>query len=94
MYFRALLCLVSQAEMTNTLDGDRITVDAQSRSIIWHVSPEVAAERKKAWDGRNKNELKVRRGVLYRYARDVAVSVLYARLPVIEELTSHLAIAC
>jgi len=53
-------------------DGDTITVDAQSRSITWHVPPEVATERKKAWDGRKKNELKVRRGVLYRYARDVA----------------------
>jgi len=53
-------------------DGDKITVDAKARSIDWHVSPEEAAERKKAWEGRKKNELKVRRGILFRYARDVA----------------------
>ncbi|KAF8326017.1 dihydroxy-acid and 6-phosphogluconate dehydratase [Cantharellus anzutake] len=53
-------------------DGDKITVDAETRAITWHVSDEDAAARKKAWEGRKKNELKVRRGVLFRYARDVA----------------------
>ena len=54
-------------------DGDKITVDAGTNTITWHVPDEEAATRRKAWEGRKKNELKVKRGVLYRYARDVAV---------------------
>jgi len=53
-------------------DGDKITVDADANTITWHVSDEEVVVRRKAWEGRKKNELKVKRGVLYRYARDVA----------------------
>lgn len=56
------------------VDGDKIVVDAVNRSIDWHVSAEEEASRRKAWEGRGKNKLKVKRGVLLRYARDVAVS--------------------
>lgn len=55
-------------------DGDRITVDAAARTIHWDVSAEEEASRKRAWESRGPYELKVKRGVLFRYARDVAVS--------------------
>jgi len=60
-------------------DGDKITVDATKRSIVWHVSAEEEAQRKRSWESRylansktGVKELKFKRGVLYRYARDVA----------------------
>jgi len=54
------------------LDGDKITVDAATRTVQWDVSAEEQASRKRAWEGRGPRELKVKRGVLFRYARDVA----------------------
>lgn len=54
-------------------DGDKITVDAETKVIQWHVTPEVEQQRRKEWESQ-KRELKVKRGVLLRYARDVAVS--------------------
>ena len=57
-------------------DGDRIIVDAATRSIDWLVDEETKAARLKEWESSGKNKLKVKRGVLFRYARDVAVSYL------------------
>jgi dihydroxy-acid dehydratase len=52
--------------------GDKITIDSESRTINWDVSDEEVASRRKAWEASGKGELKVKRGVLFRYARDVA----------------------
>jgi hypothetical protein len=54
-------------------DGDKIVVDAGTRTIDWAVSEEEQAARKVAWEAQGKRSLKVTRGVLLRYARDVAV---------------------
>lgn len=54
-------------------DGDTIILDAESRTINWSVSPEEEKRRRQEWDATNKKDLNVKRGVLYRYARDVAV---------------------
>jgi len=53
-------------------DGDRIVVDSEKRAIDWLVSDEEQARRKAEWDASDKGQLKERRGVLFRYARDVA----------------------
>ncbi|KIY44412.1 dihydroxy-acid and 6-phosphogluconate dehydratase [Fistulina hepatica ATCC 64428] len=53
-------------------DGDKITIDAQTRAITWHVGDEEVARRKAEWEASDLNKLNVKRGVLYRYARDVA----------------------
>jgi len=53
-------------------DGDRIVVDAEKRTIEWLVDDAVKAERRKEWEQSGQDKLNVRRGVLYRYARDVA----------------------
>ena len=55
-------------------DGDRIVIDSEKRTIDWDVSDEVEARRRKEWEGSGKGALTVRRGILLRYARDVAVS--------------------
>jgi len=52
-------------------DGDRIIIDSENRTIIWLVDEEEQARRKKEWDASDKGELKEKRGVLFRYARDV-----------------------
>ncbi|PAV18823.1 dihydroxy-acid dehydratase [Pyrrhoderma noxium] len=52
-------------------DGDRIVVDAHTRTIDWQVDEETKAKRLKEWQA-VEHPLKVKRGVLYRYARDVA----------------------
>jgi hypothetical protein len=57
-------------------NGDRIIIDAETRSIDWLVDEKEKARRKTEWDTSDKGELTVKRGVLFRYARDVAVSVL------------------
>ena len=54
-------------------DGDKIVVDALTRSIEWLIDEETKAQRKAEWEA-NQPLLKVKRGVLFRYARDVAVS--------------------
>ena len=54
-------------------DGDKITIDAASRTIDWDVSAEEVAKRQAEWAASKKSELTVKRGVLMRYARDVAV---------------------
>ncbi|KAG1878290.1 dihydroxy-acid and 6-phosphogluconate dehydratase [Suillus subluteus] len=53
-------------------DGDPIVIDAKSRTIDWQVGEEEKARRRKAWEVSGKNALRERRGILYRYARDVA----------------------
>ncbi|KAF8594568.1 dihydroxy-acid and 6-phosphogluconate dehydratase [Ceratobasidium sp. AG-I] len=53
-------------------DGDKITVDAKKRTIEWHVSEEVRATRQASLISRGPRPFTVRRGVLLRYARDVA----------------------
>lgn len=49
-------------------DNDRITIDAANNSITLHVSEEEIKERKKGW---KVPELKAKRGVLYKYAKQV-----------------------
>jgi hypothetical protein len=61
-------------------DGDKITIDANKRTIDWHVSEEVRAARQTAFISRGPRSFTVRRGVLLRYARDVAVSVFVCSL--------------
>lgn len=53
-------------------DGDKILVDAKSKRIDWLVDDDVKAERQKEWETSGKRPLRVKRGVLFRYARDVA----------------------
>ncbi|KAI5123692.1 hypothetical protein M0805_001720 [Coniferiporia weirii] len=52
-------------------DGDKIVVDAKTRTIEWLVDEETKAQRLKEWEA-TEHPLKARRGVLFRYARDVA----------------------
>lgn len=49
-------------------DNDRISIDVATNSITLHISDEEIAERKKGWQT---PELKVKRGVLYKYAKQV-----------------------
>lgn len=60
-------------------DGDKIVINSVTRTINWLVDEEEQARRKAAWDASDNGKLNVRRGVLYRYARDVAVSKLQLR---------------
>jgi len=50
-------------------DGDIITIDAVSNSIVLEVSDKVLADRKKQW---KQPPLKFSRGVLYKYAKTVS----------------------
>lgn len=50
-------------------DGDKITIDAEENSIHVHLTGEELASRKEKWEAPN---LKVKRGVLYKYARTVS----------------------
>jgi hypothetical protein len=54
-------------------DGDKIVIDSEKRTIDWDVSEEEQARRRAEWEGSGKGELTVKRGILLRYARDVAV---------------------
>ncbi|KAH7924253.1 dihydroxy-acid and 6-phosphogluconate dehydratase [Leucogyrophana mollusca] len=53
-------------------DGDPIVIDSENRAINWLVDEDEKARRRKEWEVSGKNALKERRGILYRYARDVA----------------------
>ncbi|KAG8744275.1 hypothetical protein FRC10_010438 [Ceratobasidium sp. 414] len=53
-------------------DGDKITIDAEKRTIDWRVSEDVRVARQAALMKRGPRPFTVRRGVLLRYARDVA----------------------
>ena len=57
-------------------DGDRIVIDAVEKTIEWIVTPEEEARRRKEWEASGKDQIKVTRGVLKRYARDVQVRKL------------------
>jgi len=62
-------------------DGDRVVIDSETRSINvldWLEDPEEETRRKQAWEATDMDKLNVRRGVLYRYARDVAPASLGA----------------
>ncbi|KAI0369649.1 dihydroxy-acid and 6-phosphogluconate dehydratase [Pilatotrama ljubarskyi] len=50
-------------------DGDKIVIDIETRRIDWLVSEEEQKRRREKWVPR---EYREKRGVLYRYARDVA----------------------
>ena len=50
-------------------------MDAKTRTIDWLIDEETKTQRKKQWDA-VEHPLKVKRGVLLRYARDVQVSRL------------------
>ncbi|GAB5565572.1 MAG: dihydroxy-acid dehydratase [Winogradskyella sp.] len=50
-------------------DGDTITIDAETNTISLEVSDEELQERKAQWQA---PDLKVKRGVLYKYARSVS----------------------
>jgi len=58
-------------------DGDRIVIDAKRKTIDWLVDDDEQLRRKQEWDTSDKDKLTVKRGVLLRYARDVAVSYHY-----------------
>lgn len=55
-------------------DGDKIVIDSHTREINWLVDDEEQARRRKEWEGSGKDKIRERRGILYKYARDVAVS--------------------
>lgn len=54
-------------------DGDKIVIDSEKRMINWVVDEEEQRRRRELWDASDNDKLNVRRGVLLRYARDVAV---------------------
>jgi dihydroxy-acid dehydratase len=54
-------------------DGDRVVIDSEKRTIDWDVGEEEQARRRVEWEGSGKGTLTVKRGILLRYARDVAV---------------------
>lgn len=49
-------------------DNDRISIDVATKKITLHVSDEEIAARKKGW---KQPELKVKKGILYKYAKQV-----------------------
>ena len=53
-------------------DGDRIVIDAKTRTIDWEVGDEEKKRREEEWKKSDLGKLNVKRGVLLRYARDVA----------------------
>jgi dihydroxy-acid dehydratase len=55
-------------------DGDEILIDSNTKVLEWHVDEEEQARRRKEWEASGKNELTEKRGILFKYARDVAVS--------------------
>ncbi|KAJ4483182.1 dihydroxy-acid/6-phosphogluconate dehydratase [Lentinula aciculospora] len=59
-------------------DGDKIIIDTETREINWLVDQAEQQRRNEAWKASGKAELSVRRGILYRYAREVAPASLGA----------------
>ena len=55
-------------------DGDRIIIDAADRTINWLVDDAEIARRRKEWEaaGPLPRPFREKRGILYKYARDVA----------------------
>ncbi|KAE9411221.1 dihydroxy-acid and 6-phosphogluconate dehydratase [Gymnopus androsaceus JB14] len=54
-------------------DGDRIVIDTEARVINWLVDEAEQKRRHEEWQASGKSALNVRRGILYRYAQNVAV---------------------
>ncbi|UZJ52364.1 hypothetical protein CBS101457_001684 [Exobasidium rhododendri] len=50
-------------------DGDRITIDAGSRQINLHIDEETLQERRTEWLATKRDQLRVKRGILAKYAR-------------------------
>jgi dihydroxy-acid dehydratase len=50
-------------------NGDRITIDAENNELVAHLTEEEIAARRRAWV---QPELKVKQGVLYKYAKQVS----------------------
>jgi dihydroxy-acid dehydratase len=55
-------------------DGDRIVIDSEHRTINWLVDESQQDQRKREWEASDKGQLTEKRGSLFKYARDVAVS--------------------
>ena len=71
-------------------DGDRIVVDSEQKAINWLVDEAEQVRRKQEWDASDKGLLQEKRGVLFRYARDVAVSPMPGAVTAVW----HLFISC
>ena len=61
-------------------DGDKIVIDSETRTINWLVSDEEQKRRKAEWDAQGTRPFRVKRGILYRYARDVAPAAVLPRV--------------
>lgn len=61
-------------------DGDRIIIDSEHRTIDWLVDEVEQGRRKQEWDASDKGQLTEKRGVLFRYSRDVAVSCTHSAM--------------
>jgi len=59
-------------------DGDKIVIDSANRTINWLVDEKEQARRQELWNASEKGKLNVKRGILLRYARDVAPASLGA----------------
>lgn len=55
-------------------DGDKIVIDSETRTINWLVDEEEQKRRRVEWEAAGPREFREKRGILYKYARDVAVS--------------------
>ena len=55
-------------------DGDKIVIDAGTREINWLVDDEEKAKRQKEGEASGLDQIREKRGILYKYARDVKVS--------------------
>ncbi|GBE81168.1 dihydroxy-acid dehydratase [Sparassis latifolia] len=53
-------------------DGDKIVIESSTRTINWLVSEEEQAKRRAEWEAAGPRDFRFKRGILYRYARDVA----------------------
>ncbi|CAL1707183.1 unnamed protein product [Somion occarium] len=53
-------------------DGDKIIIDSETRTINWLVDDDEQARRKAEWEAAGPHEFREKRGILYKYARDVA----------------------
>lgn len=67
-------------------DGDKIVIDTEKKTIDWLVDEKEQARRKELWEKSGKGELKVKRGVLKRYARDVQVSRVLFCMPMVADI--------
>ena len=61
-------------------DGDRIVIDAKTREINWLVDDEEKARRQKEWEASGRDQIREKRGILYKYARDVKVRGVFCVL--------------